>query len=83
MPRNTTHIRSVTTQHALLLTAYEVPNAHRGIVGTSDKFAIRTAEADAADGVFVRLIDLDVVHVGLPILDETRIVGGEEPFLVV
>lgn len=61
----------------------KVKDLEGGIVRGGDKLGVVGAEGEVADGVRVGVDALDVVEVGLPVLDEAVVVARDEPVVAV
>ena len=79
MPVDRLDLPPVPRQHRLLGAGRKVPNLQRGVVGARNELGVGGRNGEAAHGFRVRLHFLDVVEVGLPILDDARLVGRQQP----
>lgn len=75
VPVHRLHLPAVPRQRQLLLAGRKVPDLQRGVVGARDELGVGGRDGQAADGLGVRLDLLDVVEVGLPVLDDARLVS--------
>jgi hypothetical protein len=83
MPIQTSDLPLMARQGGFFDATGKVEYLDCGIVAGRGKLCIRGGKGQSSDGFIVSLNLLDVVEIGLPILDDAILVGRDEPVLVV
>ena len=79
MPVDRLDFPSMSCQRRLFCARRKVPDLQCGVVGARDKLGVCGGDCEPAHSLGVCLYLLDVVEVGLPVLDHSRLVGGQQP----
>ncbi len=83
MPVHGLDIPVVTGERRLLDSTSKVKELDGRVIRGGDKFGVGRTETEVANRVTVGLNDLDVVEVGLPVLDDSILVCREQPVIAV
>ena len=79
MPVDTLDIPSVTLEALFLSRFLKRPNFHCAVVTCAHEPAVVGTEAEVANSFPMRRKNLQVVHVGLKVLDHASLIGREDP----
>src|SRR5438270_13664076 len=79
MPVDRLDFPSMSCQRRLFCTRRKVPDLQCRVVGACDKLGVCGGYGESSHCLSMRLYLLDVVEVGLPILDDSGLVGGQQP----
>lgn len=83
VPVRTLDVPVVPGKRPFFFSVIKIPNFHRRVVGSGQKFGVVGRKRNVSDCVAVAVDDVDVIEVGLPVFDRSGLISTQKPVVVV